>query len=501
MKTLLQRLNAYEGSDYYPFHMPGHKRQISKLEVTLPYGLDITEIDGFDDLHHAKGILKEVQEKAAEVFHADKSYYLINGSTVGILSAIMGTTNPGDTILVARNCHKSVYHAIRMHRLEPIYLYPKMSTQVGCCNEITVEEIQNAFFFQEHWEVEEEKKIKAVVITSPTYDGVYSDIKAIANYLHKQGVPLIVDEAHGAHFGFHEVFPKNANQLGADVVIQSVHKTLPSMTQTALLHVNATLVNHKRVERYLDMLQSSSPSYVLMASISECVRKLEFDPEKWFTPYVARLQRFKEKLRGLKQLKLVEFPHAEPSKILISTKGTSLTGKQLYQILLENYHLQMEMFAKDYVLAMTSIMDTEEGFERLWRACEEIDAKLTQESEQTFTEEFQEELNHESKQGERVFHKEMNENRTFPHATQVYPIWMVDNFLNRENLVEKQCISLEDAVGFVSTEFLYLYPPGIPLILPGEAFSDEIVREIHWYQENGYEIEGMECKGKVNVIE
>ena len=273
MATIYEKLKAYSDSDYYGFHMPGHKRNKNVTGAELPYEIDITEIEGFDDLHHAEGILKELQNYAAKVFHADETHYLVNGSTVGLLSAVMGCTERGGKILTVRNCHKSVYNAIYMNELEPVYIYPQFDTEQDLNGEIKVEELKEILAS------DQDRKIQAVVITSPTYDGVVSDVEAIAEAVHEYNLPLIVDEAHGAHFGFHTYFPENSNVKGADLVIHSLHKTLPSLTQTALLHMNQTdgkwLFDCERVRMYLHMLQSSSPSYVLMASIDECVHILE----------------------------------------------------------------------------------------------------------------------------------------------------------------------------------------------------------------------------------
>ena len=199
MERLYDKLKAYSESDFYAFHMPGHKRNKALLGIELPYDLDITEIDGFDDLHHADGILKEEQERAARVFGAEESHFLVNGSTAGILSAVMGCTHRGDKILVARHCHKSIYHAIYMNGLVPRYVYPEFDISMHMNGEISKEDVAKA--------LAAEPDIKAVVIVSPNYDGVVSDVKGIAEVAHSYRIPLIVDEAHGPHFGFHPVFP------------------------------------------------------------------------------------------------------------------------------------------------------------------------------------------------------------------------------------------------------------------------------------------------------
>ncbi len=227
MEYLYEKLTAYGNSDYYAFHMPGHKRNMELMRARLPYNIDITEIDGFDDLHHAEGLLKELQENAARVFHAEETHYLVNGSTVGLLSAVMGCTERGGRILMARNCHKSVYNAIYMNELRPVYIYPEFSEETDLNGEIHVDQIKKL--------LEEYEDIQVVVIVSPTYEGVVSDIEAIAEIVHEYKIPLIVDEAHGAHFGFHSYFPQNANTRGADVVIHTdgMLRLLKEMRRTA----------------------------------------------------------------------------------------------------------------------------------------------------------------------------------------------------------------------------------------------------------------------------
>ena len=298
MEYLYEKLTAYGNSDYYAFHMPGHKRNMELMRARLPYNIDITEIDGFDDLHHAEGLLKELQENAARVFQAEETHYLVNGSTVGLLSAVMGCTERGGRILMARNCHKSVYNAVYINELRPVYIYPEFSEETDLNGEIHVDQIKKL--------LEEYEDIQAVVIVSPTYEGVVSDIEAIAEIVHEYKIPLIVDEAHGAHFGFHSYFPQNANTRGADVVIHSLHKTLPSLTQTALLHINGRYADRERIRNYLHMLQSSSPSYILMASIDECVRAMDERREEIMDTYVERLQHTRERLKQLKNIKLIE---------------------------------------------------------------------------------------------------------------------------------------------------------------------------------------------------
>ena len=481
-----------------------------------PEQIDITEIDGFDNLHHAEGILKEGQERLAALFGADKSYYLVNGSTAGILAAVCACAPRGSRILIARNCHKSVYHAVRLRELRTEYVYPQ-ETDFGIQGSIDPEEVRR--------KLEEFPDTAAVVITSPTYDGVVSDIRAIAQAVHGRGIPLIVDSAHGAHFGFSGMFPEKAITLGADIAVESLHKTLPSFTQTAVLHIQKTVSSPRKqefyrqqagasdvrdavsglqetsgkgvcmqeiaegtqegapdmrdavsglqeasgkgacmqeiaegtqaeapdmrdaetsrqvkewsaqsapkgtqrswrilpeqIEQYLDIFQTSSPSYILMAGIDRCVRLLVQDGERLFAEFEARLLRFYKKCAGFRYVEVLDavcFAGAEGkeraadslrllpssqnthklgrtsdekqfldilpgrgifgrdiSKVLISAARAGMTGQELYDLLLHKYHLQMEMASGHYVAALTSVMDTEEGFDRLYEALAEIE--------------------------------------------------------------------------------------------------------------------------------
>lgn len=468
--TLYDKLKTYSDSDYYAFHMPGHKRRhLTEDGALIPYDIDITEIDGFDDLHHADGILKEAQERAARVYHADETHFLINGSTVGIISAICGSTKKGDTILVARNCHKSVYHAIELNELKPVYLYPTFEDPLN--TEINPQDVRYA--------LAENPEIRAVMIVSPTYDGVVSDVEAIAKIVHEKGIPLIVDEAHGAHFGFHESFPENANTKGADLVIHSVHKTLPSLTQTALLHMNGELVNREKVKHYLDMLQTSSPSYVLMASIDACVHMLEHHRKELFDPYVELLTETRKKLKNLKHLKIVECDNYDISKLVISVKDTDLTSKRLHQILLTEFHLQMEMVAGSYVLAMTTVGDTKEGMERLTNALFSIDNRICNKKEGNSANEA--DAPKLLKQPEQEVIYAISEAQQIEAGRRKYVLW-------------------QEAAGYVALEYAYLYPPGSPWIVPGERISEETVKLLQWYDEQDFSIEGIKKEGYIEVL-
>ncbi len=477
--NLYEMLKEYQNTDYYGFHMPGHKRNQTLTGFDLPYTIDITEIEEFDDLHHAGGILKEAENRASTLYGGQETCYLINGSTSGILSAVMGCTSRGDKILVSRNCHKSVYHAIYMNGLKPVYIYPRFYDEMELNGPVEVSDIEA--FLQEHLD------IKAVVITSPTYDGVVSDVEAIVNALHQKNIPLIVDEAHGAHFGFHPYFPENSNAYGADVVIHSLHKTLPSLTQTALIHMNGNLVNRNKIRRYLHMLQTSSPSYVLMAGMDACIELLSKRGQELFGSYTAMLEEARRQLKGLRHLKLLETEVYDKSKLVISVKSTNMNSRQLYEKLLNQYHLQMEMTAGSYVLAMTSIGDTREGIKRLTNALLEIESQLGPGDAARFQRGVEE-------------GKESQVNFSLPRLKQKYTSAEVDDLINIDSNNKTVSVSWQEAVGQVSAEYAYVYPPGIPLIVPGEEISQEAAGLMVKYESMGFSVEGPEKEGRIEVL-
>lgn len=475
MEYLYDKLKKYSKSDWYGFHMPGHKRNGSITGVDLPYDIDITEISGFDDLHHPKGVLQEAEARAAEVYHAEETHYLVNGSTVGILSAVLGCTRPGERVLMSRNCHKSVYNALYINNLRPVYLYPEIISEVGVNGPVSTEEVGRL--------LKANTDVRAVIITSPTYDGVISDVREIVRLSHLYGIPVILDEAHGAHFGFHPYFSHNGNELGADIVIHSLHKTLPSLTQTALLHINGNIVNRENVRRYLHILQSSSPSYVLMASMDECIRLLMNEREKLFDRYVSLLIKTRKQLHKLKHLKLFEINNYDRSKILIDVSNSCIysdgeikkhTGKQLYDELRKEYLLEMEMASLNYIIAMTAPGDSDEGINRLISALTEIDGKLAKYRNNELNY-LKIDLNYQNKQ--------------------IYSQREIEKFTNKGISVP-----IAESIGAVAMEFAYVYPPGIPMIVPGERISLKTAECLQYYAEQGFDIEGTRIKGQIEVL-
>ncbi len=472
-QSLCRKLKEYGESDFYGFHMPGHKRQIELF--SHPYRMDITEIPDFDDLHHPRegGLLGRAQKRAARLYGAEETHFLINGSTAGILSAVSGCTGRGGTILMARNCHRSAYHAAELRELKTLYLYPQQIKNLWINGGILPWDVEKALAAN--------PEIQAVLVTSPTYEGVCSDIRSIARICHQYKVPLIVDQAHGAHFPFSGYFPEDAVTAGADVVIHSVHKTLPSLTQTALLHLQGALADREKIRRYLQVYQSSSPSYVLMASLDSCMELLEVKSQELFETHIRCLKAFRKDCRGMKRLFLAGDGLAgkkgvqdfDRSKLLVSTWRAEISGRKLGELLRKRYHLETEMQAPYYVLGIAGAADTEEGFIRLSRALRVLDQELT------------------GREGTETLSLEAEKDTKPPKA--LYP--------PGEALGQpKEAVDLSRCRGRIAASYVYLYPPGIPLLVPGEEILPWIQERIKAFLEAGLEVQGLGTGGKIWVL-
>ena len=442
MEHLYQKLTKYSEKDYYPLHMPGHKR---KPWGDLPaeyFRRDITEIDGFDNLHQPEGILLALQKRASELYGASESFYLVNGSTGGILSAISAALPKRGHLLMVRTCHKSVYHAAYLRELRLSYMYPDLLEEYDICDAISALHVRRALELYDD--------IGAVLIVSPTYEGRIADVAAIAGEVHKRGIPLIVDEAHGAHLGLSDLVCENSCRLGADLVIHSTHKTLPALTQTALLHVNGALIDRNLLRRFLHIYQSSSPSYLLMASIDNALTQIEKDADRIYLSFVNYYRAMTKELEKCKHIKIISESdnRQDKGKLLVTVKGTNITGKELYNILLKKYHLQPEMAGESFVLLMFTINDSFEGYERVKQALLEIDRDL-KEKESGYA---------------------MNDMIPKTEATMsLAEAW--------DGVSED--ILLAEADQRIAAEFVNCYPPGIPILVPGEKINSDIIQKIN----------------------
>ena len=438
---MLKALKAY-CPNALPMHMPGHKRNTLMASYLKELGAewDITEIDGFDDLHAPEGMIADSEARAARLFGSEHSIYLVGGSTAGILSAVYALGQGKQTCVIARNAHKSVYHALEITGLQATFVYPQVDCETGMNASISPDAAEKA--------LQNTPGAAFVLITSPTYEGVISDVRSIADVAHKYGAKLIVDEAHGAHLGLGNAFGNGAVKAGADIVVQSLHKTLPCLTQTAIMHA-AKGVDYKKLMHAIDIFETSSPSYLLMASIDGCVKLLSEKGKEILGHWRESLEGFRKETSALKKIRILTPDSAnvfafDQSKIIIGIGNSALSGVDIMRLLRNRFHIELEAAYERYAIAMTGAGDTEHSLMRLAEALIAIDRDAPS-----------------------------GESRpVFPGMEALEAVTSVKDAL----ACVCESVKPEEAVGRVSAEYAWAYPPGIPLMVPGERITDNVVR-------------------------
>lgn len=472
-KTLFQRLAEFSDTDRVPMHMPGHKQNAGCAPFLEALGAkyDITEIPGFDDLYEPQGVLKDAMERAARLWKSQNTFFLVNGSTGGVLSAVRAAAEVSGSgrLIMARNCHKSVYNAAGLCGLEPVYIVPSTVAGFGFSGSISPKNIELSV---------RDNPGAPVILTSPTYEGVISSISEIAIVCHMYGSPLIVDEAHGAHLDLSSCFTGGAVRGGADIVIQSLHKTMTGLTQAALLHLNSEIISPDDILQELSVFQTSSPSYPLMASIDGTVDLVEQRGAELFKAWNQRMDRFDRRVSALQSLRIPghselfdcqssrktpgyirrglgcgEVYNYDRSKILISCESTDTTGVELMNQFRERFGIYCEMAAGGYAVAMTGVLDKDEYIDRLASAVCALDDETQ---------------------------------RTAPRLplsqVSIPPRRMsVSSALSEPN----RSLSLRDVRGKIAAEYVWAYPPGVPLVVPGEELTDELLSSFIIQREAG----------------
>lgn len=453
--NLEQQLRACCRSGQTPLHMPGHKRRVS-VTGAIDSTIDFTEVGETDDLHHAEGILKEAMERTAALYGAKRTWYLVNGSTCGNLAGIAAMTRQGDEVVVGRNCHRSIFHALQLRGLKVHWVMPAYIEEYDIYGSLSPAAVEHALQKYPH--------TRAVILTSPTYEGVISDIASIVKTAHERNIPVFVDEAHGAHLGFGS-FPENAVQCGADLVVQSPHKTLFSATQTAWLHLNGNLVSQEKVEQQLGIFETSSPSYPLLMSLDGCTKAWHDHGGEFASRWMNMLAEFDLDAGGLSNLSVLwhdgkdqrdgRIFSYDPGKILIHSP---VSGEKLLHLLHDQYRFTLEMAEGNNVLAMTSAADDPAEIHRFAKALHEIDDCIS----------------------------EGEEKRDDPAAMQRLPAAV----MNIHDAVESDHVSLPlfEAEGKIAGEYVFLYPPGIPMIVPGEVIEPAQLDFFRRAMQRGYRI-------------
>jgi lysine decarboxylase len=454
-------ITDYLEKDTVSFHMPGHKgsnlyRRFGYhrfLERMMDY--DITEIAGADNLFQTEGIIKGVQDRYAKLYNCKKSYILVNGSSGGNIAAILASVNKGRQLIMARNCHKSVFNALTLGGIRPVYAYPEMIQEFGISGAVTPSEIERL--------IKENPDADAVMITSPNYYGVCSDIRSIAEIAHQYGKVLIVDEAHGAHLHFSDALPPSAIQSGADLVINSTHKTLASFTQSAALHYNTDLVDQYILEDKLQCIQSTSPSYLLMTSMDISADILESHGEMLMDEWVQNLSAFYERVAKIPGVHAMgKMQGLDWTKINLSMGELGVTGAQLDRILLEDYSIYIELFTGDLIMAMTGIGNTKGDYDRFADALEDISMRIR-------------------KSGLEI-------RRTEHKAGSLIPPKQAEMF---EIPTAKKRVKLSESEGMICGSSIIPYPPGIPLICPGERIGADAIAYVQAMRDLGEKVIGV----------
>lgn len=491
---LLQHADSHAVS----FHMPGHKG--SALYKRLGYDeflnkimdCDITEISGADNLFQAEGIIEAVQDKYRELYDVSHSYLLINGTSGGIIASILATVPVGGRLVLARNCHKSVFNALTLGGIRPIYAYPKLIPEYGISGEISSEEIEKCLF--------ENPEAAAVILPSPNYYGVCSDIAAIAEVVHKYGKVLIVDQAHGAHLKFFQRnMPIAAEEAGADIIINSIHKTLASFTQSAVLNLNSERVDRYILEDKLQAIQSTSPSYLLMASLDINASILELHGSALMKEWAENLDYFYKEAAGIHTtydsagsyqwgLKfLTDLNNFDRSKINIDSGGLNMTAAQLEEALMER-GIFPELTTGNILMLMTGIGNTRKDYEKLLSALKQISQERRQRlgsGSPASTSSRKDAFLADSASLASHSHSSLPPT---PKRAQLFDIpknW--------------RRIPLVEAAGKICASSIIPYPPGIPLVCPGEMLLADTIAYIKALRDAGEKVIGVNEKGEVAV--
>nr|WP_072513941.1 aminotransferase class V-fold PLP-dependent enzyme [Ndongobacter massiliensis] len=451
----LDALRSLSTSGLTYMHMPGHKRNTAKFGSMLGIGLDVTESKGMDNLHDPKGPFLRNQERLAAEFGAQKSYYMVNGSTGGILAAFRAGTKREDTVIVARNAHKSTYHALEICDLNPVFLSPEIDEDFGLYGSVDPEKIRALL------EVHPETRL--VAVTSPTYEGVFSDIRSIAQIVHEHGALLLVDEAHGAHTHYCRRLGADAVACGADFVIESLHKTLPSLTSTALLHISSRVDVH-RMDHVMAVFETTSPSHLLLASIDECEAYLRAHGVEEHDRLFALLDAFSARMKELRILRVLcmgndraenhlNIFEKDPTKIVVSTRQSTISGADLMNRLRAEYKVEMEMAYGDYAMAISTIGDTEKNLVDFANALLAVDQSLCRAEE---------------------------ERETLFVAIPERAVRVADALEN-----EREYIAADASLGRIAGEYAWAYPPGIPLVTPGEIINESALARFRQLEAQG----------------
>ncbi|MDC3416527.1 aminotransferase class I/II-fold pyridoxal phosphate-dependent enzyme [Aquibacillus salsiterrae] len=457
------------------FHIPGHKKGTGMDPTFRQFigenalSIDLINIQPLDDLHHPHGMIKQAQDLAAQAFHADHTFFSVQGTSGAIMTMVLSVCGPGDKIIVPRNIHKSVTTAIIFSGATPIFIHPEIDKKLGISHGITPDAVQNAL--QAHPDA------KAVLVINPTYFGVAADLKKIVEIAHDHGAPVLVDEAHGVHIHFHDELPMSAMQAGADIAATSVHKLGGSMTQSSILNLKEGLVSHERVQSVLSMLTTTSTSYILLASLDTARKQLAIHGKELIDKTIQLAKATREQINlipnlycpGEEILGSQSTFHYDPTKLIISVKDLGITGYDVEMWLRKHYNIEVELSDLYNILCIITPGDSKKQTDLLIEALQ----KLASDKEYTAV--------------QREIHVQIPD-------IPVLALSPRDAFY-----AETETVKLEDAAGRISAESIMVYPPGIPIFIPGEIITFDNIEYIKQNLDAGLPVQGLEDESLKNI--
>jgi arginine decarboxylase len=466
---IIDALQAWVDKSPAPFYTPGHKhgvgmnRRLKDAWGNAVFGWDLPELPGLDNLHAPEGIIQAAQMLAAAAFGAQQTWFLVNGSTAGVIAAILATCGEGDKIILPRNIHSSAIAGLIHAGAVPIFITPEYDRELDLAHCVTPAAVKFA--------LEQHPDAKAVMVVYPTYYGACGDLAAIAAIVHSYGLPFLVDEAHGAHFGFHPDLPPSALSVGADLVVQSTHKLLGAMTQSAMLHVSGDLICRSRVSQALRLIQSTSPSYLLLASLDAARQQMALHGRELMTATIELAELARAKIAAIDGLSVVELDHPTPgfvaldrTRLTVTVSDLHLTGFAADEILSDKLGITAELPSRQHLTFIISLGNTRADIDRLVAAFTTLA------------------LNH---RGDR--------------STYLPQIQLPATILTEMAITPRQAtqsrqttMSIDSAVGKISAESICPYPPGIPILIPGEIVTIEALAYLRGIQHLGGELVGCE---------
>ncbi|HEY4548660.1 MAG TPA: aminotransferase class I/II-fold pyridoxal phosphate-dependent enzyme [Bacillus sp. (in: firmicutes)] len=450
------------------FHIPGHKKgngmapEFREFIGDNALSMDLINIAPLDDLHQPKGIIKEAQDLAAEAFNADHTFFSVQGTSGAIMTMIMSVCGPGDKIIVPRNVHKSIMSAVILSGAIPIFIHPEIDKVLGISHGISIHSVESA--------LEQHPDAKALLVINPTYFGVSADLKSIVDIAHSYHIPVLVDEAHGVHIHFHDELPLSAMQAGADMAATSVHKLGGSMTQSSILNVKGNLVSYKRVQAVLSMLTTTSTSYLLLASLDVARKELATRGKELLDHTIQLANSIRKQINEIEHLtcvgeEILETEAAydyDPTKLIISVKNLGLSGNDVEIWLRAHYNIEVEMSDLYNILCIITTGDTEKEADILVSALKHL-------------------------ADERYFLAEKIDTKVLLPNIPLLAVSPRDAFYS-----ETELVPFDDSEGRVIAEFIMVYPPGIPIFIPGEIITEDNLRYIKKNMEAGLPVQGPE---------